>query len=416
MARRVASVVIFAALGAALLAPYALAGSPTRLTLNEGYAFRILGHSCGGIQQRVYVNGFAPSGYPRGNAYLSTRCGGSGRGGGGGSTTYTGSASVVWTWFGETRTYGTPAEPGGETAVAAEDGYHDRVYNTGTAAYLQTGEPPLQPPQPPTGVSASIFLSDEPPEDLRMTVGWSVAPETAPLIKSSTATATPVGSAAPVLSATVGPYFSSTVLQPVEPGTTYRVTVTTTDSEGTSAPSVPVEIKSPNSDGEAEKQKTPAGETCQQNQGTIKLSPGLSEKPAVQDMLLKGQLKACDGPFGFESATYVDHLKTTEPVTCSVLSSASVEPITTAVSLAMKWAPAESGTSKGSLIVPLSEVPLTSVTGTFTGGPFGSPATVSAGAVTESFRGGSTCGQTVRKKKAKAVKKGTFATGAVQIG
>jgi hypothetical protein len=415
MARRVALVLVFAALGSALPVASPAAASPIRLTLNEGYAFRVLGHSCGGIQQRVYVNGFAPSGYPRGNAYLSTRCGGSGRGGGGGSTTYTGSASVVWTWFGETRSYGTPAEPGGETAVAAEDGHHDRVYNSATVAYLETGEPPLQPPQPPTGVTASIFLSDEPPEDLRMTVGWSVAPETAPLIKSSTATATPVASAAPVLSNTVSPYFSSTVLQPVEAGTTYRVTVTSTDSEGTSAPSAPVEIKSPNSDGEAEKQKAPTTETCQHNAGTIKLSPGLSEKPAVQNMLVKGQLNGCAGPFDFASATYVDHLKTTEPVTCSVLSSASIEPTTTAVSLVLKWSPAENGTSKGSLVLPLSEVPLTGVTGSLSGGPFSAPASVSAGSLTESFAGGSTCGQSSGKKKAKPVKKGQFATGTVAI-
>src|SRR6202035_5042344 len=197
--------------------------------------FAVVGHSCGGIQEKVYARGFAANGYPQGSVYLSTTCGGSGRGGGGTSTTYKGTASVVWTWFGETRSYG--ALEGPLEATEATDAHGDRVYNVGTAAYLETGEPPLQPPAPPTGVSASIFLSDEPPEDLRMNVGWTVAAETAPLLKYSTATATPVGSSAPVLTTTVIPYFSSAVLQPVEPSTTYSVTVTSTDSEGTSAPS-----------------------------------------------------------------------------------------------------------------------------------------------------------------------------------
>jgi hypothetical protein len=415
MARRVAFVLVLAALGSALLGSNAFAASPIRLALNEGDAFRVLGHSCGGIQQKVYVNGFAPNGYPRGNAYLSTRCGGSGRGGGGGSTTYTGSASVVWTWFGETRSYGSPAEPGGETAVAAEDGHHDRVYNSATAAYLETGEPPLKPPQPPTGVTASIFLSDEPPEDLRMTVGWTVAPETAPLLKSSTATASPVGSAAPVLSATVSTYFSSTVLQPVEPGTTYRVTVTSTDSEGTSAPSAPVEIKSPNSDGEAEKERKKT-ETCTSNGGKISLSPGITETPAVQSMTASGEMKGCEGPLGPESGKYVGHLYTTEPITCSSLTSAALEG-TKSKSFSIKWLPLEEGTSKGSMVMPLSEAPLIGMSGTLTGGPFAAATNFKAASVFESFTGASLCGVPQGKNKViKPVKAGVFSTSEVEFG
>jgi len=249
MARRVILSIVVSTVVCAGLASAASAASPIRLYLNEGDAFRVLGHSCGGIQQESYARGFGTNGYPIGNVHLQTRCGGSGRGGGGHTTTYTGTASVVWTWFGETRSYG--ALKGPLVGISAQDSHGDKVYNVGNVAYLQTGTPPLRPPAPPTGVAASFSLYESgESEFLRMTVGWTVAPETAGLLKYSTATATPVNSNAPVLTTTVIPYFSSAALQPVQPGTKYRVTVTSTDSEGTSKPSTPIEITSPNTDAE----------------------------------------------------------------------------------------------------------------------------------------------------------------------
>src|SRR5437763_1014161 len=91
------------------------ARGPIRLVLDQGAAFSLLGHSCGGIQEQVYVTGFgsAPGGYPEGDAYLSTRCGGSGRGGGYKTTTYTAAASVVWNWFGQTRSFARLQGPAG---------------------------------------------------------------------------------------------------------------------------------------------------------------------------------------------------------------------------------------------------------------------------------------------------------------
>jgi len=86
MARRVILSIMASALVCAGLASTASAASPIRLYLNEGYAFAILGHSCGGIQERVYARGFGANGYPIGNVSLSTTCGGSGRGGGGHSS------------------------------------------------------------------------------------------------------------------------------------------------------------------------------------------------------------------------------------------------------------------------------------------------------------------------------------------
>ena len=414
MPRKVISTVVASALICAGLASAASAASPIRLYLSEGAAFSILGHWCGGIQQKVYATGFASNGYPTGNVSMSTTCGGSGKGGGGHSTTYTGTASVVWTWYGETRSYG--ALQGALEGVAAEDSHGDRVYNVGTAAYLEDGAPPLQPPAPPTGISASVSLYEQGESELpRLAVGWTVAPETAGLIQSSTITATPVHSTAPVLSTTVSSYWSSGYLEPLQTNTTYSVTVTNTDSEGTSQPSAPIEITTPNEDGEFEKEHKNV-ETCEQNTGTIKLSPGLSETPAVQNITVKGTLKGCDGPLGIESGTYIDHLKTTEEVTCSALVSSSLEPTTSAVSLAVKWTPSEEGKSKGSLILPLAEYSLTGLSGTLEGGPFGAPTSISAASVYESFTGGSTCGQAVGKKKAKAVKSGSFSTSEVEIG
>ena len=248
--QRIRLVIATGAALTALLASTATAATPTRLYLGGGAAFAVLGHSCGGIQQKVYATGFARSGYPTGVALLSTRCGGSGRGGGGHTTTYTGSANVTWTWFGETLSYSSPATGTANPTFSAEDPHHDRIYNENGAAYLVTGQPPLSPPGAPTGVSASVgFYEVGESEALRMSVSWTVAPATAALLKYSTITATPLNNAAaPVLKSQVIPYFSSGYLQPLVARTTYSVTVTSTDSEGTGAPSTPVKVTAPSLD------------------------------------------------------------------------------------------------------------------------------------------------------------------------
>jgi hypothetical protein len=411
MTRRIVGSIAISVVVCAVLAA-AAAANPIRLYMDQGAAFSVIGHSCGGIQEKVYVRGFAPNGYPQGNVELSTSCGGSGRGGGGGTTTYKGTASVVWTWFGETRSWTTLQGP--LEATEATDAHGDRVYNVGAAAYLETGTPPLQPPAPPTITGTSVVLSDEPPEDLRLNVSWSVAAETARLLTSSTATATPVGSSAPVLSTTVSPYFQSAVVQPLETNTTYSVTVTNTDSEGTSAPSAPVEIKTPNSDGEAEKGRKTT-ETCSANGGTIALSPGITETPAIQKVTLKGAMTGCLGPHDFETGSYIAHLITTEPLTCSALSSASLEG-TASKSFSITWNQLE-GISKGSMIVPVSEAPLTGMTGSLKGGPFETATSMKAASVFESFTGASMCGQPQGVRKiVKPVKAGTFSTSEVEFG
>jgi len=413
MVRKLLTTIILGTAACGVLASSAMANT-LQLTMSQGAAFAVVGHSCGGIQEKVYETGFGANGYPKGNVSLSTTCGGSGRGGGGHSTTYTGTATVEWTWFGETRSYGPLA--GSLEAVPATDSHGDRLYNTGASAFLELGTPPLHPPAAPTGITASIGLAESgETEFLQMNVGWVVAPETAGLLTSSTVTATPVGSPAPVLSTSRIPYFSYALLNPVEPNTTYRVTVTNTDAEGTSEPSAPIEIKSPNSDGEAENEQ-PTGPVCQLNAGTIKLSPGLTETANVQTITVKGEMKECGGSFGVESGAYTAKLKTTEPVNCSVLTSASLTPVTESTSVKVKWLPSEEGSSTGTLVLPLSEVGLVGLSGSLQGGPFTSATPLSATSLSESFTGGPTCGQPNGKKPAKAVKTGTFSTSEVLFG
>lgn len=140
--------------------------------------------------------------------------------------------------------------------------------------------------------------------------------------------------------------------------------------------------------------------SCESDQGTIALSPGLEETPHVQSITIKGHLSGCGGKADIEEGTYVAHLQTTEEVTCSTLASVSAEPTSTPISLSVKWIPSESGKSTGTLVMPLTEVAGAPLTGTLQGGPFASPQKLSA-SVYESFTGGPTCGAP-GKKGAKA--------------
>jgi hypothetical protein len=415
MARKVISSFAVLALIALGVAPVAGATTATRLLLNQSAAFSILGHSCGGIQEQVYATGFQASGYPTGDVFLQTSCGGSGRGGGYKSTTYSAWTSTSWDWVGDTRTYARleGVAEGISTSFSAEDAYGDHIYNVGTAAYLEAPTPPVVPPGAPTGVTAA-FSPIESGEELvlRFQVSWAPAPSTAAVITSSTVTATPVGSTAPALSATTSGPTTGALIGALQPHTYYDITVTNTDAEGTSQASSPIEAYS-----EGTPPPPPAVETCEQSQGTIKLAPGLTETPHVQNITVKGALKACDGGKDVTAATYVAHLKTTEAVTCSALTSISAEPTTTPVSLVVKWSPTQGGTSGGTFVMPLTELyGGNGLGGTIEGGPFEQPLGIFASSVSESFTGGPTCGVPHGKKKAKAVKSGTFTSAPVEIG
>ncbi|HME04402.1 MAG TPA: fibronectin type III domain-containing protein [Solirubrobacteraceae bacterium] len=399
------------AIASGAVAGTASAAETLRLSMGEGPAFAVLGHWCGGIQQEVYETGFSSHGYPIGNVQLKTTCGGSGKGGGGHSTTYTATASVEWTWFGETRSYG--AMSGSLEAKPATDAYGDKLYNVGSATYLERGTPLLRAPAAPTNIGVSVGLAESGSSELlRMDVSWTEAPETEALVKYSTITATPVGSSAPVLTTTTSSnYVHEGHLAPVEPNTKYVVTVTNTDAEGTSETSAPVEVKTPNSDGEAEKERK-TYDTCTVDNGAIKLSPGLSETPHVQTITVSGSLAACEGPNVPESGSYSLKEVTTEAVTCSYLQQSTTTPTTTAGKLAVTWIENE-GVSTGTLTVPISEASLSGITGSLSGGPFSATTPMKATSIQETFP---PCGVPQGKKGTiKPIKTGTFSTSEVEF-
>jgi hypothetical protein len=134
--RGIATAGMVLALG--LLSSPSEAATATALVLPQGIAFSILGHSCGGIQEKAYATGFDPtSGYPVGVVQMSTSCGGSGRGGGYHTTKYTASAGVTWDFTGTVMTYVAPAPSVTlDPAFSAFDAYGNEVYNQSGSAFL----------------------------------------------------------------------------------------------------------------------------------------------------------------------------------------------------------------------------------------------------------------------------------------
>ena len=142
---------------------------------------------------------------------------------------------------------------------------------------------------------------------------------------------------------------------------------------------------------------------CALNTGTVRLSPGLTDTAAVQTLKIKGTLSGCTGE-PFTAVNYSATLKTTGPVSCSVLAGAG-GPATG--SAKYKWTPkVKPSTAAGSLGVMLSETPSVAFSGETAAGAFSRLAF--SGSMTESYEGGSECGVPNGKKTEKAVKKGTF--------
>jgi hypothetical protein len=141
--------------------------------------------------------------------------------------------------------------------------------------------------------------------------------------------------------------------------------------------------------------------TCSTNTGTITLSPGLTDTPAVQTAKLKGTLSGCTGE-AFTNATYAATLKTTEPISCSLLPLAWE---TARGSAKFKWTP-RAKASAATLRLLLTEKPEVGFSGEATSGPY-SPLTFS-GALTESYAGAATC-------STKKVKKATYTGSAVNF-
>lgn len=83
-------------IAAALILTASLANAATVDLQPIPDAFARLGHSCGGIKQQIFGEGFDVDGNVTGFVFVLTRCGGSGRGGGYHTTTYSTWVDVTW--------------------------------------------------------------------------------------------------------------------------------------------------------------------------------------------------------------------------------------------------------------------------------------------------------------------------------
>ncbi len=244
MIRRLSLALAVSATCILAFAATAEAATTESLALAQGPAFAILGHSCGGIQEKPYATGWNPrTGAPVGDVFLSTRCGGSGRGGGGGTTTYTAWAAVTWRFNGSTLSYSKlSAAPAVNPTLSIHDGHGDQLYNAavggvvgGSQVYTQAYLVVLAPATP-TGLTAT-------PSAGQWLVAWHNDPTAPPaLISSTTITATPVNSAAAVVTTTVTGTASQKLMGPLQPLTTYQITILSNDPGGSSAATAPVVI------------------------------------------------------------------------------------------------------------------------------------------------------------------------------
>ena len=205
---------------------------PASLILPQTTATTILGYWCGGINEQAHVTGFDPtSGYPTGIVYLSTSCSGSGRGAH--STTHTAWAAVTWDFAGNVVSATTLSNTATfNPTFIATDASGNTIYNAGALAYLVV---PL--PAAPTGVTA-VQLEDQ------FQVSWMPVGINSVAVVSSTVTATPVNSTNPVLTTAVAGPATNGVISPLQPQTTYQITVVTASITGSSPASAPISVAS----------------------------------------------------------------------------------------------------------------------------------------------------------------------------
>lgn len=196
----------------------AQASAPINLVLPQSSAFAILGHSCGGIQEQSVPTGFDASGYPTGVVSLKTTCSSGGRGSH--PIVYTGSASVIWNFGGNVNSYTSPAGAPGPNSPSS-DSNGDQLSSSGAYATL-TDVAPAAP-----NLSIPAQSGDQ------AQVSWTPSPSP-PWVVSSTVTATPQGSSAPVVTVTVGGSATSALVGPLQPATTYAITAVSSNAGGSS--------------------------------------------------------------------------------------------------------------------------------------------------------------------------------------
>jgi hypothetical protein len=196
--------------------------------MDQNTAFSILGVSCGGIQEQVTATGFDPAtGDPQGNLELKTSCGGSGKDGGGHTTTYTATEFVTWNFDGTIASY----VASGTGSGVFTDAHGDTLVQQGTSAYVD-----VLAVATPTNLTESKSGG-------QFLVGWTPDPTSPPdLIGSTTITATPTSGNMAVITSTITGPASSGLLGPLNPNTSYQVTVVNNDAAGPSPASAPITI------------------------------------------------------------------------------------------------------------------------------------------------------------------------------
>jgi hypothetical protein len=202
--------------------------TPLTLVLPAGNAFSILGYDCGGIEEQVSAGFDVTNGLPTGIVNLQTSC--SAGKAGTPPSIHKASALVTWDLSGNVisavkLTNGVTAGP-----TTGADGKGDVIYNPAAVAYLV-----VPAPGAPTGITA-VQSGDQ------FQVSWTPNAANPAAITSSTLVATPVHSAASVLTATVTGSTNSGIITTLQPQTTYQITVISKNIGGSSPPSRPVSV------------------------------------------------------------------------------------------------------------------------------------------------------------------------------
>jgi hypothetical protein len=202
----------------------ASAGSPIALLLPQSMAFAVLGHSCGGIQEEAFATGFdATTGYPTGEVYLQTRCGGSGRGGGYHVTTYSAWVDVTWDYTGAVTSFAhSTTAPTVDPTFSAVDQYGNQLENVTNHAYLTLAAEFVPPPRL-TSIS--------------VTIGPATGGTTVTIAGTGFTAATAVSFGdTPAASFTVDADSLITAVSPVASAGTVDVTVTTAGGTSSTSP------------------------------------------------------------------------------------------------------------------------------------------------------------------------------------
>lgn len=157
--------------------------------------------------------------------------------------------------------------------------------------------------------------------------------------------------------------------------------------------------------------------TCTGATGKIKLSPGLSETAAVQNIQVKGELTGCTGEGAQESYKFQIHAKTAEAVTCAALTAGALSGEESTILIKSSG----EGNSAGSVAFQLIEGEGAFSSGPLSGGAFEGGS--ASGTLTESYTNGANCGKAIvtekhgkiQEKPAKKVNKGVVSGGSASL-